>query len=149
VQPIAQALYPYLCRRFEEDHSAVRRIRRRVLGGFAGVGLICALAVFLTAGPLAVLLTGTRDHELIVLLQIFGICTMLDQLNVMLNAFILAAGRFAKMSRVYVSAAALFVTVSVVLVPRLGAVGAAYVMLFGVELFVLLCGLKLMRRSEE
>lgn len=120
VQPIAQAIYPYLCR---SDHLRLRTIRGRVIRGGGLFVLIASVAIFVLSRDICRIVAGITSNELILLIRLSSAVVILTGLNVLLNPFIMALGRSTSMRKIYAWAAVVFLILCYPITRWLGSAG--------------------------
>jgi len=135
VQPIAQAVYPYLCQLFLQKEQQFYSMRKQILTGGIILGSILAICLFFLAKYVSYVITGKMDEELIWVIKLFSIVTMGTILNVLLHPMILAMKKYASIQKIYVSIAVLFIFVSLPLVHFYGSYGMS-VALIMVEFYI-------------
>jgi polysaccharide transporter, PST family len=146
IQPIATALYPYLCTN-ARDRVKIRLFRSRILIATFIVGIIAATALWLNVDRITVMINGKYDRDLAIVITIFAAILIFDQLNVMINSFIMALKQFDAIQRMYIVVSAIFLVVSIPATYTFGVAGMAFTMLLVVELFVLLGSLYILNRG--
>lgn len=123
VQPLAQSLYPQLCRQWEEDPLLLASARRKLVL-LGGAGLVLALGLLnLLAAPVVTLITGEPSPETVHLVHYYWPVIAFSALNSLLATVLMAMQKFADLSRAVVVGTFVFVLSALPLVYAYEAMG--------------------------
>lgn len=113
VNPIVRAIYPELCRRYDENKKNFYMFLKKILAIFLGGDVFCVIILGLAAGLISFLLKGTYDAELIFTLRAIFFVTAGTMLNVFLHPFILSMGKFKEIQWLYFVISMIFLAISI------------------------------------
>lgn len=147
VQPVAQAIYPSLCMNAISDTNRVKRTLKRTISLIMLMGLVVGAGVFYGSEWIDNAVIGKQSDMFVALLHVYVFVIVLDQINVMLNPFIMAFKKFEAVQRMYIRASLLFLLVSIPSVYFYGAPAMAYTVLLVVEVFVLINSVFILKSS--
>ena len=137
-QPISQAIYPYLAKKFNQDNDDILLIVRRLIIYFASPMLIFCLCLFIFADFIVHKFFGDNLNQTVFMLRVMSFLPFLGVLSNILGVqTILNLGYRIQFTRILISAAIFGLLGSFIFVPRFGGVGASFVLLL-VEVFVTL-----------
>lgn len=145
-QAYRMVLYPTMVRSLAERPTLVRRLIGRSMLVLGGLALLAAIGVSAIAPGLVHLLYGERFEAVIPILQVLIWNVVFFFLDVPLVRFMMAADGQSTVWRTLLVSLSVNVIVNLVLIPRLGAQGAAYARLCSSAIFLILMGWQVSRR---
>ncbi|MCF2939760.1 oligosaccharide flippase family protein [Paenibacillus alkaliterrae] len=113
VQPVTQAIYPYLCKLISNDLSKYINFKKRILFYGLATGVVLGIILVYSSDWVVKLITGEISPELIMLLKIYSLVILFTMMNVLLNPFVLSMEKFNAMQKMYIITAILFLVVSI------------------------------------
>jgi polysaccharide transporter, PST family len=147
MQPIAQAVYPYLCTLIVESRDRFINIKKQLIRASFAITSCIGVILLVFAKPIVVILTGLTDTEIIILIRISSITVVCIMNNLLLNSFILAYKRYKQMQKMYVTTAIVFLIISIPMTISLKSLGMA-LCIMTVELFILIRSLYIIREHS-
>lgn len=147
VQPIAQAIYPYISHLYYENKKSYVKVKKQVLtfGVLFGICISCVL--YMTSEWLTIFLTGKKNLDLEHVLMIFSLIVFFTIMNVLFNPFILSMKEYLRMQRMYITVSILFLIMSIPLTYFWNEIGMVYSIFF-VEIFISLNSYLIVRRGR-
>ena len=130
IQPLASVLFSSFSRSSQDDGTS-RALFLRFLGLCALVSLPAGIGLALVADPLARVALGERWLQAIPLMRVLSVGIALTTFGFFCRAVLEARGRMFEIFQVNVITAIVRLVLGVVLVSRMGVMGAAVVMLAG------------------
>lgn len=146
-QPIAQALYPYLCREYVNAEYNFFVLKRKLLLLYFLSSLIISGCLFLISEKCINLVANSNSNYLINLLKNFSIVLIFILMNVQLNSFVLALNKNRGYQLLYASVAVIFLVLSVPMTFYLQAYGM-FISITIVEMYIFAGNLLLSRRGK-
>lgn len=127
VETVTRALYPELARLVAEgEHRTVRAILLRVTAMAALLAIAMVVIVGVGGKPILHLIAGRKFEFAHVFLTVLAFSAAIDLAGFALEPFHTAHGRAGRVLRIRLVGACFYLATLVVLLPRIGAIGAAF-----------------------
>lgn len=148
VQPYVSVLYPSLCQKYKDMPKRFYQFLHDFYKymAIADVGLIACLWIF--AGFISWIIQGEIDDALVALVRGMSFVTVGTIINVLLHPFILAAGRYQSIQKIYMSVSLMFLCVSIPLLHLFSYWGMVVSMVM-VEYTIGLCYIYQLRKAKK
>lgn len=148
-QAYRMVLYPALVRALAQPENVLRRLVKRSMWIMGGLAVPLAVIITWLGPELIVLVYGTRFAPAGPIMQVLIWNVVYFFLNVPLVRFMLATGGQTNVWRTLLISLTINVVANLVLIPRFGAIGAAYARLCSSGTFTTLIGWQVARRFRE
>ncbi|MCQ2009523.1 oligosaccharide flippase family protein [Sporolactobacillus sp. STSJ-5] len=137
-QPIAQGMYPYLCKLYNnKNYEQFFTIRKTITLFSSTVGITLSIIIMLFADNILNLISGQTNPVLSTTLKVFSITMIFTTLNVLYNSFILSMKKNEEMRKMYLFSSIIFLFISLLLTKLTGSVGMAISLLI-ISIFIVL-----------
>ena len=148
VLPYVSVLYPSLCQKYQNSIKDFYQFFHDFYKymAMADVGLISCLWIF--AGFISWIIQGEVDDSLVSLVRGMSFVTVGTIINVLLHPFILAAGRYKSIQKIYMSVSLMFLCVSIPLLHLFSYWGMVISMIV-VEYTISFCYMYQLRKAEK
>jgi O-antigen/teichoic acid export membrane protein len=141
MMPINLALFPiYMKIWVEKGKDETQQFLSRSLNNFLALAIAIVCIVFLTSRDVVVVLASRKFQDAHRLLPVLVIGLLIYAIHIFLNAALLIHRKTATMTALVVGACAANILLNLVLIPRLGILGAAIATLLSYLLLVILMG---------
>jgi O-antigen/teichoic acid export membrane protein len=141
MMPINLALFPiYMKIWVEKGKDETQQFLSRSLNNFLALAVAIVCIVFLTSRDVVVVLASRKFQDAHRLLPVLVIGLLIYAIHIFLNAALLIHRKTATMTALVVGACAANILLNLVLIPRIGILGAAIATLLSYLLLVILMG---------
>lgn len=113
IQPVVQAVYPYLSKIHNDDIKKFENLKRRILLSGLFVSGLLAMLLWIFSRLIIDLITGRVEPELILLIKIYSFVIFFTIMNVLVHPFILSMQKYNVMMRIYLKVAVIFIVISI------------------------------------
>ncbi len=113
VSPYVNVLYPVICQKYEESRFAFYQYLHK-LYKYIFITDICLISIlWICAGLASWIIQGYVDERLVLLIRGMSFVTVGTIINVLLHPFLLAAGKFKEIQRIYMCISVVFLGISI------------------------------------
>lgn len=147
-QPFSQALYPYLCRLYEDNIEKYIKMKRSISNTTLLIAMFISIATFLFSKEILYFVSNEVSNYLIIMMEVSSITIFLTIFNVMLNPLILSMQKYKSMRKIYINASIVFLVISILFTTLFKGIGMVITMVV-VEGFVFIGSILITRRINN
>lgn len=151
VQPIVQAVYPYLCELYDKKQDIFNSFKNKLLIIFIILSFLLSLLMSIFSNELIWLVMGESNDKIDLLLRLFSIIIFLSTMNTVMARIMYAMGLQKELNNTYSISAMIFIVLSVPLTILYHDVGMTFVVLLS-ELIIFILNtirIKNLKRLER
>lgn len=115
VSPYVNALYPVICQKYQESRSSFYQYLHRFYKYILMADIFLILILWICAGLASWIIQGYVDENLVLLIRGMSFVTVGTIINVLLHPFLLAAGKYKEIQRIYMCISVVFLGISILL----------------------------------
>lgn len=113
VQPYVSALYPALCQKYQESKITFYQYLHAFYKYMLAADAVLIVALCILAGVASWIIQGKVDEQLVSLIRGMSLVTVGTIINTLLHPFILAAGKYKDVQKIYMVISFIFVVISI------------------------------------
>ncbi|MBI1222788.1 MAG: oligosaccharide flippase family protein [Bacteroidetes bacterium] len=148
-QPLVQATFPNMAQWFISQRDKYIKMRRQFTLGLSVVFVVGAFVIYYLAGPIAILLQGNKDENIVNLLHVTSFVILLLPFGPIFSNFFVIEHKERKMSRILLYSAILNFIVIIPLVKAYAEIGVLYTLIIVYAFVSLMKGLNLFLNTNS
>ncbi len=113
VQPYVSTLYPVLCQEYQQTKEAFYGFLDKFYRYMIIVDAVLFFSLYILAEVVSWIIQGKADDQLIMLIRGMSLVMMGTIINVLLHPFLLAAGKYKEIKKIYMIISGVFVVISI------------------------------------
>lgn len=113
VLPYVSVLYPALCQKYQENKGKFYNFLSKFYKYMAAADVVLIFSLYMLAGVASWIIQGKADDQLIALVRGMSFVTVGTIINTLLHPFLLAAGKYKEIQKIYMIISGVFVVISI------------------------------------
>ena len=148
IQPIGQALYPYLCTLFKSDFPKFGKVKTKLLIFFISISSVLSLFLFVFSDFFIDVVSNSNNATISHTIKISAFTMFFIIVNTQITNLVYVTGEYHNMQKMYFYNALIFICLAIPSTYIFGIYGMLWTVLL-IELLVFVGSLKIMKKNIE